>query len=249
MAENDSRKNNQNNERQPFRKEMADKDFGDTAKAARSFARPQKPVRIKPEETGAASGKTRRMSPVKPEVKPKDHAAGDKTVAVKAVSETRKMEPGEALKIRSAGRDDATKLQHAVKPPDKVQTVKVSSDAKVPRRAEPKTKQGIRVAARNRQAAEMESIFRHEARMTELPNSRSYFSRLFRLKRNGPSKIYRLKGFANREYVKQQRKRTQRFYKRLNIIFWILVITGLLIVFYWLNPIDKIQELMHLFGM
>lgn len=242
MADNNGRNFIDADDKQQFRKSLREQGLGDTARVARSFARPQKPVSLKPARPESAPQETVRL--------PSADSGNGFLAQEQAATHTRRMRPVEAeTESRRTALNDRTKRQHAVKPPEQVQTVKVSSDAKVPLRGAPKSKQEIKVAARNRQAAEMESIFRHEARMTELPRSRSYFSRIFRLKRNGPAKIYRLKGYANREYVKQRRKRSRRNFKRANLLFWIIVAVIFLVIFYWLNPIDKIQELMHLFGM
>ncbi len=245
-------------EKADFRKSASHAATGDTARLERAFARPQKPLRMKAKKEDTAAQETVRLAALKQQAvseasaESEEDAAGDTHPVrkVKPLSATRRMPP--AYSGPAAGEDNPageTKRQQALKPPQKVQTVKVSSDAEVPHRGTPQAKQGVKVAARNRRAAEMESIFRHEARMTELPRSRYYISPFYRLKRHGPSKVYRLKGYANREYVKQKRKQDRKRMKRANLIFWIIIIVLLLILFYWLNPIDKIQELMHLFGM
>ncbi len=147
---------------------------------------------------------------------------------------------------------DETKRQTPVKVPVSDQTIKVSSDTEARSlRGAPQGKsvQPVVVSARNRNAADMDTIFRKEARMTEIPGSRSYPSIFYRLKRRGPAKQYRLKGYANKEYVKQRRKHQQKIQKCANIFFWVVIAILLLIVFYWIDPIDKVQEIMHLIGM
>lgn len=270
MAEQDRRSTADAEQKHEFRKNASDKNFGDTARMARSFARPQKPVTMRPvsEPAGAAKNESRPAAPeaVKPYKPLREPSAPpvpeDGTRRVKPVSETRP--PADGTKrlttvhqgqpqAPAAGRPAApggeTKRQDAVKPPEEVSRVKVASDAKVPFRPRKQDTQGVRIAARNRQAAEMETIFKREARMTELPGSRSYFSYIFRLKRNGPSKVYRLKGYCNREYVKKKRRAERRHIRRANTAFWIVVILLFLVVFYWLDPIDKIQHMLRLFGM
>lgn len=147
---------------------------------------------------------------------------------------------------------DETKRQTPVKVPVSDQTIKVSSDTEARSlRGAPqgKSAQPVVVSARNRNAADMDTIFRKEARMTEIPGSRSYPSIFYRLKRRGPAKQYRLKGYANKEYVKQRRKHQQKIQNRANIFFWVVIAILLLVVFYWIDPIDKVQEIMHLIGM
>ncbi len=147
---------------------------------------------------------------------------------------------------------DETRRQIPVNVPVSDETIKVSSDteaASLRYKTAKNDAPAVVVSARNRNAADMDTIFRKEARMTEIPGSRSYPSFFYRLKRRGPAKQYRLKGYANKEYVKQRRKSQQRIQNRANTFFWVIIVILLLILFYWIDPIDKIQEITHLMGM
>ncbi len=148
---------------------------------------------------------------------------------------------------------DETRRQIPIKLDNEPEVVKVTSDTEAPSlnfgRRPNNDKQQVKVSAQNRNAASMAPIFRKEARMTEIPGSRSYPSFLYRISRRGPSKHYRLKGYANKEYVKQRRRHAQKIQNRANMFFWVIIVILFLIFFYWLDPIDRIQELMHLVGM
>lgn len=276
----DSRNIIDSDDKQQFRRSLAEQGMGDTARIARSFARPQKPVRMKPRDFATVprrpneADRAMQDNAVRaPKVKPAARPLNDKAEETKAVRPANVSVPDETRHVRvrephieEHAPADETKRQplvRSMKPADQGKGVLFDPPASEKTRRQPLAsflspkKEGkaesadknVKVAARNRQAAEMESIFRKDARITELPQSRSYFSFFSRLKRNGPSKRYRLKGYANREYVKQKRKRNRRIMRRANIIFWVMIALAFLFVFYWLNPIDKIQELLHLFGM
>ena len=72
--------------------------------------------------------------------------------------------------------------------------------------------------------------------------------RLVTLKRSGPYKIYRLKGYTTTSEVEEMwhsRKR-MRFIQRTSIL--ILFIVLLVLLFYWIAPIPKIQEMISVVG-
>lgn len=94
-----------------------------------------------------------------------------------------------------------------------------------------------------------ESYFKGQARLTEVSNKRRAFPFFNRLFRKSASKRFRLKGFANEEYAKQVRAKEKRIISIGNIIFWIVFFFILLVIFYWINPIDKVREFLRLFGM
>lgn len=252
----DNRAEDKNN----FRRYYADRTQQENAGEERNFVRPLRPSAQRPVTEAnpfapprSATGVAR---PVRDIQQRQDKSNTEADAGSEAVSYTRKLRPIEmppelsAPQTASKPVTDETRRQTPVKPLKQAETVKVSAD--VPAGNLSGGKRGetpVKVSSRNRNAAEMESIFRKEARFTEIPGGRSYPGFLFRLKRNGPSKLYRLKGYANQEYVKQQRKHSQKLFKRANIFFWIVVFILFLIIFYWLDPIDKIQEIMHLFGM
>lgn len=72
--------------------------------------------------------------------------------------------------------------------------------------------------------------------------------RLFTLKRNGPNKIYRLKGYTSKAAVDEKWKaqRRVRFIQRL--LVFLLFVLLIVLLFYWIDPIPKIQELIRVLG-
>ncbi len=126
-------------------------------------------------------------------------------------------------------------------------SVKVSS-AYDPVERKRSSSSGKSVRVRDQNVKRSQQVIRNEARMTEVSKKKFYLPLLRRLQRKTPSKRYRLKGFANEEYANQVRAKEKRTKTFVNISFWIVLIVIFLILFYWINPIDRIQRLMELFG-
>jgi hypothetical protein len=106
----------------------------------------------------------------------------------------------------------------------------------------------ITANAASEKASKGENVIKNPARFTEvISTSKPNF--LSKLQRTGPAKRYRLKGYANKAYADQVRQKEKRNKQLLNTGLWILLVIILLIIFYKINPIDKIQKIKHLFGL
>ena len=106
----------------------------------------------------------------------------------------------------------------------------------------------IEITYRDREA-DNEPVIKNLAKITILNSAKKDIPFFNRFKRKGPNKIYRLKGFANKEYAKQVRKNKQNYIKWANRIFWILLAVTLLIVYYFIDPMERINALKHMLGM
>lgn len=106
----------------------------------------------------------------------------------------------------------------------------------------------IEITYRDR-AEDNEPVIKNLAKITILNSAKKKVPFYNRFKRKGPNKRYRLKGFANKEYAKQVRKNKQNYIKWANRIFWILLIITLLVVYYFIDPMEKINALKHMLGM
>ena len=93
-----------------------------------------------------------------------------------------------------------------------------------------------------------DEIIRNAARITILESASKPIPWYNRLQRRGPSKEYRLKGFANKEYAKRTRRRKLTYQRWANIIFWVIIVILFLAVYYWLDPVDDINQLMRMLG-
>lgn len=90
---------------------------------------------------------------------------------------------------------------------------------------------------------------KREAKITIVPAAQNIPIPWYRrLKRNGPNKKYRLKGFANKNYAYKVRKHKKSRNRWMNIIFWILLIFLLLVVFLKLNPVSYFKEFQEMVG-
>lgn len=72
--------------------------------------------------------------------------------------------------------------------------------------------------------------------------------RLFTLKRSGPYKIYRLKGYTTTSEVEamwQSRKRMRIIQRSAILVLFVII---LVLLYYWIDPIPKIQEMIRVLG-
>ena len=88
-----------------------------------------------------------------------------------------------------------------------------------------------------------------EAKLTILEPAKKRIPWYNSIVRRGPSKEYRLKGYANKQYARQVRIRKKRIMTLSNILFWIIIIVCLLLVYYYIDPIDDYNKFKHMLGM
>ncbi|MDD2213927.1 MAG: hypothetical protein PHR21_05220 [Oscillospiraceae bacterium] len=69
-----------------------------------------------------------------------------------------------------------------------------------------------------------------------------------RLRRQGPNKIYRLKGYTTVTRVNRKRRRERLKRHTHNLISFAVIILALILLFIWLNPLPRLQDLLHALG-
>lgn len=94
----------------------------------------------------------------------------------------------------------------------------------------------FRKAAQRRGRSKSESDF---------PINRSFFGRL---KRYGPAKVYRLKGYTTVGRVNRKRRTEQSRWRRNRIIFWGIFVIALIVVLIGLDPINRLRGFLHNIG-
>lgn len=69
-----------------------------------------------------------------------------------------------------------------------------------------------------------------------------------RLKRHGRQKVYRLKGYTTVARVNRKRRREYIRRQRNVLIISLLLVLALILIFMWIDPIPRIQSLLHNIG-
>lgn len=80
---------------------------------------------------------------------------------------------------------------------------------------------------------------------TDFPIDRAFVGRL---KRYGPAKVYRLKGYTTVERVKRKQKRDQFRSHRNRTLFWLIVAALLILFLIALDPLPKLRSFLHDIG-
>ncbi len=92
-------------------------------------------------------------------------------------------------------------------------------------------------------------IIRNAAKLTILESANKPIPWWNRIQRRGPSKEYRLRGFANKEYAKKVRRRKKTFAFWANIVFWIIMAILIIMLYNWIDPFTRISEYRGLLGL
>ncbi|MDI9469602.1 MAG: hypothetical protein QM296_05270 [Bacillota bacterium] len=69
-----------------------------------------------------------------------------------------------------------------------------------------------------------------------------------RLKRTGRQKIYRFKGYTTAARVDRKRRRERLRHARNQLIITAIIVTILILVYLWLDPLPKIADLRRVLG-
>lgn len=78
------------------------------------------------------------------------------------------------------------------------------------------------------------------------PKKRGF--RFFTLKRQGPHKLYRLKGYTTVAELEKQWKNRRRNQRFVRLLITLIIVIVLVLLYYWINPVPKIREFIRIIG-
>ncbi|NJP39981.1 hypothetical protein HCH52_02780 [Oscillospiraceae bacterium HV4-5-C5C] len=191
-----------------------------------------------------------------------DSADDPQSKAVSDQTQIRNIRPPAGIRPVSSG--EVVTTGEPVPSPDRPPAQPVSADSyrSEPRRAEVRPGQNrAGVAPSQTQSVSLTgwrqnaSTFLKQNLLRRKPNGRKtvykplkYRGIGSRLRRQGPNKIYRLKGYTTVTRVNRKRRRERLKRHTHNLISFAVIILALILLFIWLNPLPKLQDLLHALG-